>query len=236
MSAVRLLALLLAVALVFCAFAPAFLRAGDPVISCFTPLGDPSYGVWTNDVGYYHLVGFESYAAPNYNVLCAFRALYINGPNGLMNTYGPWHGNNKANLDICTSHFESEFELANDWAQAGAGSFVTRTDNATGKLVVVQLQLGAVCSYDYICAGICPGSANYAANMAAPTVQRHNFTSPAVPAGAAAPMYVVYVTLNTTSAVNTPVNGNSPSYPTTDLSVISSIQLCEAYIGITCPS
>lgn len=236
MSAIRLLPLLLAM-IVLSVCLPSSVVGQDPTVGCYTPVGDPTTGVRGSDSGYYNIIGLESYTSTGYNILCAYRALYNNGPNGAVNTYGPWRGNNKLNLNDCTNHYVSNFDRATDWALAGTGSVAYRANNATGTNVMVAFSLGGVCSSNYICAGVCPGTANYAASMATlqadPTYQIHQFTTSA--SGGPAGTVQVISMLNATSSTNTSIKAqHSDVYPTKVISVVTSVAPCYGYKTVTC--
>ena len=156
MSTPRRLPLLVIVfGLVLGACLPGSVRASDPTVGCYAPVGDSTTGVWLpSDAGYYDLMGLQSTASTNYNVLCAWRGLYNYGPNGETQVWGPWHGNNHASTQYCDQAVVTEFQDANDWALAFSGSVGARINNATGKLVIVWFELEGVCSANVICAGV----------------------------------------------------------------------------------
>ena len=234
MSALRLLPLLLAL-LVSCVGLPVAVRAGDPTAGCNLPVGDPGTGVWApSDVGYYDIIGLESYASSSYSIMCAYRAQYAYGPNSQTNVWGPWHGNKAEDPTDCTGPNTYYFSDTTTWPENGYGSLQTRTNAATGKQVVVQLQLGSVCDEnDLICAGICYYNSDYASAQkvlqADPTVKTTYFTK------ASNTIFNVYTTLNATASTNTTIRSPQPQYyPDKVLSVITSIQECYGYANVTC--
>ena len=91
MSALRFLPMLVAVLAACGSVLMSVVSSTDPVTTgCYAPVGDATTGsYYPSDVGYWKVVGLESYQSYQYDVLCAFRVLYQNGPGFTnVNSYG----------------------------------------------------------------------------------------------------------------------------------------------------
>ena len=255
MSFPRVLPMLLA-ALVLCvSLRAACVLSYDPTEGCYPTssrpnAGDNQTGNWQSDHGFSQLYGFESYFSDAYNILCSWRGWYGFGPNGLVTTPGPWHGNNKDYPDCGTDSFYNIFNVANDWPVAG--SVGVRTNGATGRQVMTGFSFTGICSTNAICAGVCPNSPT--ASLASdPTYKVYSMgdvaVSPNVPASPMAELtrklrsapatndtpWLIVTNLNTTITVSTPIRSPAQQqYPDKDVSCVTSITVCWGHQYLNC--
>jgi len=237
MPVLRLLPLLLAVlALSVCL--PRSAVAQDPTIGCLHSFGDLSATYMSGSQnGAYNMVGLESYTSTEYSILCAYRVLYRYQSDNRSYIWGNWQGMPRITLNDCKNHYATYFDSLTDWARAGVGQVSYRANNATGKNVMVAFSFGAVCSSNFICAGVCPGSDKYDESMAILRADPTYHVVPFSKAGnAPAGLYEVYSMMNGTFSINQTIQAARPGspYPNKVITVVTSVQPCYGYQQITC--
>jgi len=179
--------------------------------------------------------------------------LYMFGPHGQTNVYGPWHGIT-TDLTDCQPLIETTFNKANDWAVPGSGLINFRTNSLDGTKLITMFRLAGTCSTNLICAGSCGSAPEYEENMAIlsndPTYTEYTLdslslsalTQPKSSSAAAsrlarlAPTQVI-TTLNSTQTSTLVIR--SPSYPTyADKAVpaLTGIMICYGYQTFACSS
>jgi len=172
--------------------------------------------------------------------MCSIRFFYANYT-GVRPAWGAWHGSPYTDTGCPGQSSVKLRNPASDRLYSGDVTYVTRVNNATGKVVMVAWQQGSVCNAsEKICTGYCYGR-NDPRLLADPTVKVHTINTreqvrsvlssffPASPLG-------VY---GVTSRFNISWANQTVSYPnanTMNLTVVNFIQPCDAFETLTCPS